>query len=381
MKNQQLENEIEAIERLLKRFKAGYQKRNIEEVEHFVANTFYNSSEVLVLGTGTGELEIGYDQIIELVKGDWQYWGDVELDTQEANIQVDGNIAWFYLPGHLVQSFQHSKERNENYLNFVKDHLKDEQIKDEQKVALLNWVLTLTYHQRNQVKRDYNWPLGMSGLVIKKNDVWRIQQLHFAMGMGNYPDERIEHHIDFVENNRLQNEKAKEYFGGLDKGSDIYSFLEKIQNNYKHITECIGEEGLFIGPRLEILSAEKLQSHLKNLELESLSFHFDSCIHSEIDDKETVVLTGVACKQKNKEDRFRQGIEEMDAIFEKEMTVEDKLFQIHRSVSSILMETSSGDVYSWPFRVTAVLSKNQSSYQIESAHISCPHYWIFEGKI
>lgn len=373
--------ETAEIKNLLSIFKNGYQNRNINDVEAFVADTFHHSDDTVIIGTGTGELEIGYNQIIELIKEDWLYWGAVDFDIEKAHIDCSGDIAWFYLPGTLSQSFKHSKERNENYLNFVNENLENTAVTAEQRIALINWVLTLTYHQRNDEQRDYKWPLGISGLALKKNNAWRIQQLHFAMSAGNYPDERYEHNNEFENNNEKQNQKSKEYFEGISDNKKLYSFLDEIQQNYVLLNKYYDNMGFFISPKLETIEAQNLSNYLSKINLSSIQFNLESGIKYESEEIDAVILTGKANRHRSDDITFENCAELIKEISNQNLSTPEKLFQIHRATSSTLMEISSGEQYSWPFRVLAILKKNNNAYQVKFAHVSCPHYWIFEGKL
>lgn len=381
MMNAQIAIEKTAIKNLLSIFKEGYQRRNINEVETFVANTFYNTDDVVIIGTGTGELEIGYNQIIELIKEDWLYWGAVDFDIDQAYIDCSKDVAWFYLPGTLSQSFKHSNERNENYLNFINENIENTAITAEQRIALINWVLTLTYHQRNEEQRDYRWPLGISGLALKKNGNWRIQQLHFAMSSGNYPDERYEHNEEFEHNNDKQNQKSKEYFDGISNNKKLYSFLNEIQQNYLALNKYYDNMGFFISPKLETIEAQNLSDYLEKIALKSIQFNLDASIKYESEEIDAVILTGKANRNHSNSSIFQNCAELVRKISNQNLSTPEKLFQIHRATSSTLMEVSSGEQYSWPFRVLAILKKNNNDYQVKFAHVSCPHYWIFEGKL
>ncbi len=38
----------------------------------------------------------------------------------------------------------------------------------EQAIFFINWVLALAYHQRPDEKREYLWPVCLSGVLLKR---------------------------------------------------------------------------------------------------------------------------------------------------------------------------------------------------------------------
>jgi hypothetical protein len=126
------EDEI-LIRETLTKFKNGYLNRDIEKIDGFMEEIFANSSNLSVLGTGNEELVYGYKEIRELIKFDWLDWGDVKIDLEHLKINSADNIAWFYASGDVKQSFKDSKERNESYIDLIKDKLKEG---EEQKKVL-----------------------------------------------------------------------------------------------------------------------------------------------------------------------------------------------------------------------------------------------------
>ena len=108
---------------VLKKFQAGYDKRDIFKVDEYVRDLF-DSEDVLVIGTrayasGDGEWCEGIDKVKEIVKWDWQYWDDLRMETEKARIRVDGNTAWVAFWGTLVS--RQTKEKG--YSDGVKNIL------------------------------------------------------------------------------------------------------------------------------------------------------------------------------------------------------------------------------------------------------------------
>lgn len=65
-----LRAENKEIRKTLKKFQQGYTKRNLEEIDSFMKKIFIDSHETSILGTGTGELALGIDEVRNLIEDD-----------------------------------------------------------------------------------------------------------------------------------------------------------------------------------------------------------------------------------------------------------------------------------------------------------------------
>ena len=95
--------------------------------------SLYSRENILILGTMPNEVYIGYEAASQLVKSDWESWGDCRFDIDSANISVSGNTAWFATRG-LVE-FD------------------------------LSGLLVI--------------PLRLTGVMVKEDQVWKFQQQQF----------------------------------------------------------------------------------------------------------------------------------------------------------------------------------------------------------
>jgi SnoaL-like domain len=84
----------------LHKFQEGYTKRDTSQVETFL-NSLYSKENLLVAGTMPGEIYIGYEQAGELVKSDWESWGDCRFAMDSAHISSNGGTAWFSARGFV----------------------------------------------------------------------------------------------------------------------------------------------------------------------------------------------------------------------------------------------------------------------------------------
>ena len=90
---------MEIIEQLRK-FQDGYSKRDPNNIDTFM-QSLYSKDNILILGTMPNEVYPGYEKAIELVKADWESWGNCKFEIDSANISSLGNTAWFSTKGYV----------------------------------------------------------------------------------------------------------------------------------------------------------------------------------------------------------------------------------------------------------------------------------------
>ena len=69
----------------LHKFQDGYSKRDTKTGGIFM-NSLYSKDNILIIGTMPGEIFTGYKRATELVKSDWESWGDCRFAMDSANI-------------------------------------------------------------------------------------------------------------------------------------------------------------------------------------------------------------------------------------------------------------------------------------------------------
>jgi len=84
----------------LNKFREGYSQRDTSQVGAFM-ESLYSKDNLLILGTSPGEVFKGYDRAADLVRSDWESWGDCRFMVDSANISSEGDIAWFSTKGYV----------------------------------------------------------------------------------------------------------------------------------------------------------------------------------------------------------------------------------------------------------------------------------------
>jgi len=324
---------------ILTKFQKGYEEKNPENVSALMVEIFSDRQDLLTLGTGSGEVCLGRDEVTELIRNDWDGgWGDFTINIDAAEIEVDDDAAWFYADCTVKYTFEDSHEGNEGYVDFVKEIAEKQNATPKQRLSFLNWALGLAYDKRNSGKREYLWPSELSGMLVKESGTWKIATLHFATAKPNYPDERFEETID-------------DY--------------QAAHNNIKN--KIISHDGNKADRELVSL----LRQHLDPEQV--LVFEAGRFVW--------IMAIGTAKQNISESEIFNRSLQEIGDLLNSGLSPEEKLFQAKRNIAYALKETASGTEFTWPIRLTAVLEKTEDGYKFRHKHFSYPFYWIFEGKL
>jgi hypothetical protein len=60
---------------------------------------FPKDQEIVLLGTDRGEWIEGYQPVGEFIANDWRYWGEVQLEVEDAVIWEANDVAWLTTVG------------------------------------------------------------------------------------------------------------------------------------------------------------------------------------------------------------------------------------------------------------------------------------------
>jgi len=337
------------IKKVLTKLQKGYDEKNPQSASALMAEIFSKRQDLLTLGTSASEVCLGRAEVEKLIHDDWNGgWGDFKIDINGAEIGSNGEAAWFQTNCTVKYSFEDSAERNCGYVDWIKTLAEKRDITPKQRLSFINWVLCLTYNQRNPGKREYQWPSEFSGMLIKEKAEWKIATLHFTIDKSNYPDERFE---EFVSDYREDHINTKN------------KILAHNENK----------------PNAEVLN---LLKQLENdTELNKLMFDYKQTLVFDAGKFAWLIAFGKAKKTASEDEVFDNALQEIENLFTSDLTPEEKLFQAKRSIAYALKETASGTEFTWPIRLTAVVEKCENDYKFRHKHFSYPFYWIFEGKL
>lgn len=390
---QEPNNDISKIREVLCKLQDGYTKRDLNNVDNFVEDLFIMNEDTCILGTGTGELFLGIEQVKDLFKNDWEYWGDVNIDLENIHIDNENGVAWFATTGTVKYTFEDTEERYDNYVNFVKNKAQEAGLTAKEKITFINWVLALTYHQRPDKKREYLWPVRLSGVLLKDNGKWKFTQLKFSMPKSNFPDERFENSKEHLENYNNQNALAERYLNNKNQlDIEIKSLLKNLE------TELFGVNNIskeliakhFANDSVPYIiepdnnwsvGIDQIKEHFAKNSGATLALDYEHGIASKQSEITWVTVCGLLKGSLSEDEVFTQVLGDLDNLFDANISSKEKLFAIHRSVSCSLKEIATGENYTCPIRLTAVIKNEMGRPVFQNIHFSYPFYWIFEGKL
>ena len=168
---------------VLQKFQRGYDERNLAELEQFLA-LFVPSSAVELIGIGAAERGgyewfEGIDKVREIIKSDWEYWGDVKIDVAGAKITVNGDTAWLTTTGTLEQTDTFD-EALPFYLQQMADMLAADDVDPDMKLLEATHFGMRRLRERLKGK-GHKWPFVISAVLQKEAGQWRFHTIHWSM--------------------------------------------------------------------------------------------------------------------------------------------------------------------------------------------------------
>ncbi|MGM0511037.1 MAG: nuclear transport factor 2 family protein, partial [Thermoplasmatota archaeon] len=174
---------------VLEKLQQGYDKRDIENVDRYLEDLF--TEDITIIGTGAvdkGGYEWcnGKDEARELLVSDWKNWGDLKLDIEETDINVNEDTAWLSIPGE-VRIESTAEEERALFLDAVQKIVDQEK---EERMIVLDLIregVEVLY--QTDVGDEYRWPIRVTGVLVHE-DGWKFDQIHFAHPTTRHPDVR-----------------------------------------------------------------------------------------------------------------------------------------------------------------------------------------------
>jgi hypothetical protein len=174
---------IKEVRTILQKFQDGYKTRNLEKLEDFLA-LFVSGNDIELIGIGASKRG-GYEwfesieQVSEIIKSDWEYWGDVALDVTGAKISVKGEVAWLTTAGTLEQADTFDKALP-IYLEQMTAILQAEDKDADEKLLEASHYGVRRLRERLKGV-GYQWPFVISAILQKEAGQWRFHTIHWSM--------------------------------------------------------------------------------------------------------------------------------------------------------------------------------------------------------
>lgn len=374
------------IRALLGRFEAAYAKRDLEGVSRLVGEFFLPGKTPVVLGTGTGELFLGADEIEGLIRSDFRSWGDMRLDLAQARIGLTEKSAWVAVPGAVRYAFENGASVDGSLCGFVRSALADEARAPLNRLALVNLVLSHALHQREESARSCWLPMHLSGALERTGAGWKFASMQFSMPRESFPDERVEHTEAHRADFDAQNAHALEYEGNrAAEAGKLLAALERLAGGGDAadavLREAFSAQTCAMGPGPRVFDGiEGLRACLAGFEGAKLSFEKEHALANRAGDLLFIVANGMLHREMDAGELVRREMEALRAVMESERADGEKLMRAHALAAEALMEASSGASFTWPIRLTAAAEANGTGWKLAFVHFSYPFYWILEGR-
>lgn len=384
---------------VLKKVEVAYIKRDPKQVDTFMESLFDRNESIIVVGTSGGEWCMGYDEVREIFSSDWEYWGDLRINTREAIITAMENTALIYTTGTIKYTFYTNNDTYTRYLGYVKEFFEegtdDSKKPDKTKLTEINWKLCHQLGSWEGAERNYLWDVRISFVLVKKETRWIIKQIQFSLpAVGYLPEVRIENTGDATDDFKTETKKMKDYSINNTKTYET-EILKLVQNFNADYMDRAKEPGLiaskyFTSREPLIINTDKtvcgnqeeimglIKNH-RNL-YDEIILDGENCLVNSNEEVVWIVTNGTMKKNISEKVAFENTIEKIQEIFTSDVADKDKLFKIRRRIADTLKENARGEEYVWPFRFEGVLIKEDENWVFKYLQVSFPFYYILEGK-
>jgi hypothetical protein len=386
------------IKKVLECFQEGYTNRAIDNIDEYMKKLFGDGEDLVILGTGSSEWCLNYEQCKEIFLSDWQYWGTLKINIDAAKININQDTAWIFTEGDLLCTFKTDENSDKRYLDFVKGFFEEGNSNSKPantaKLTEISWVLSHFLSPRDSRERKYNWPVRVSFIMTKIDGSWFIKQIQFSHPSAfEFADLRITENSfairDYEEENKLlgdfqaaslkDNKEIINLLQGfssdyLDKGVEVEEFVDK----YYELSNpsFISTDNKFSFGTEEIV--KQVKEHRKNLK--SITFNLNNSIIHGNERTLWLLTNGMIRRNMKQEEIFDKTAEYVKEQFNRGISDRDKLFNIRKTISAAVKESVKGEEFLYPFRLEAVLVKIKGVWKFSYVQISYPFNYILEGK-
>ncbi len=189
-------SDISEVRKVFQAFQDGYTYRDRDQVNAFVDALFVPEEDVEIIGTGAvrpgaadHEWCIGLAAVRRLIDSDWEGWGDVVFDVEDARIFTTGDAAWLSTPGTVSMRFP-LEETSQRSLDAFKKLL--EEPAPVPHMQLLELARRTTSTLDHLMKgENFVWPFRFTAVLVKRQGRWLFHQMHFSFPTTSFPDERL----------------------------------------------------------------------------------------------------------------------------------------------------------------------------------------------
>ncbi len=181
------------VREALRNFQEGYHERRIENIDAFM-EMFVPEADIELIGTGgitPGDDEwcLNRKSVRSLIEDDWNYWGDVDIQVEDASVHIHGDVAWVSAPGTVTRNLN-PNQSYQNYLDNIQGKLeRDRETGAQEKLLEIVRGAANTLYEAHKGP-TYVWPFRFTAILALTGGLWRFHQVQFSFPTTRFPDVR-----------------------------------------------------------------------------------------------------------------------------------------------------------------------------------------------
>lgn len=176
--------EIREIQEVLKNLQEAYNKRDVNLVDSYGEALLDNNELTTIIGTDQGEVFHGFNEAKKLFESDWKYWGDFNLNRENAYISILDNIAM--VCSKALIKFTWPEKR---VCSWPRNSFEWYQKENKTNTELLNLMLLSINNSLAVLETPDESTVSMKfiGVLVKRDDKWKFNHMHFSDSIDNIP--------------------------------------------------------------------------------------------------------------------------------------------------------------------------------------------------
>jgi hypothetical protein len=173
-----LSDEKRKIIQVLERFQEGYTERDTSILDGYADELF--TADIFIIGTGASEWPNGINEVKKLIKSDWEHWGYLKINVEDAIVSTHNDVAWFAVQGTLTYKFD-----SEEYI-FQRYGIRDiRRILDQNKSNKLKLIEIVQdasdlLREVELTGTQFVYPIRVAGSLLKEKGKWKFKQMVFS---------------------------------------------------------------------------------------------------------------------------------------------------------------------------------------------------------
>ncbi|MEG0613603.1 MAG: hypothetical protein RR486_13885 [Clostridium sp.] len=183
-------DDILEIQEVMENLQEAYCKRDVNLVDKYSEELFNKDENLFIFGTCDSEKFHGFNQCRELLQGDWGYWGDFNVNRENAFIRTYNNVAVVYSKA-FVRFSSNEQSTYEGLCDFLHNSLIPENKSSKALLSEFLWNINARLCGVENSDEDEIVPLKFVGLLIKKDGKWKFNHMHFSVPVDGMPKDRI----------------------------------------------------------------------------------------------------------------------------------------------------------------------------------------------